>query len=335
MISLTPTVDGSVIAFFVDDTDLVEEGQLLVTLDSTPYSLTYQKELSKLSSIILKVKELYDNVITATIDVKNKSILLSKAQYDFDNRTNLISSLAISNEDYTHSKDDLTVAQLDLLHAESILQTAIDLAGKTPPQYHPMIEEQKAVILKAFYHLQHCFIYAPATGFIAQRAVEVGDTVSTKTPLLAIIPTDYMWVDANFKETQLKKMRIGQSADVWFDLYGSKIRFEGKVLGIASGTGSVFSLIPPQNATGNWIKIVQRLPVRISLDPKVMKKYPLRLGISAEVNVDITNQDLDYLPTIPAKKTVGKTSIFEIDFSSAEEEINKIINDHFGVTPSV
>lgn len=165
--------------------------------------------------------------------------------------------------------DRLTLhnAELELKQAEYQLQVTRDAAGNTVPERHPLIEQQKASIRNAYYNLKHCEILAPSTGYIAQRNVNVGQWVTPTTHLMALIPIDYMWVDANFKETQLTYMRVGQPAKVWFDMYGSKVEYQGHVLGIASGSGSVFSLIPPQNATGNWIKIVQRLPVRISLDP--------------------------------------------------------------------
>lgn len=198
----------------------------------------------------------------------------------------------------------------------------------TVPESHPLIEQQKENIRTAFYHLQHCSIYTPQTGYIAQRTVDVGNWITPTTNLMAVIPTDYVWVNANYKETQLRKMRIGQPAVVWFDLYGSKVKYEGKVIGIASGTGSVFSLIPPQNATGNWIKIVQRLSVRISLDRETTEKFPVRLGISAEVDVDITNQNLPLLSLSPPEKPVAKTDVFDIHMKELNQIMDKIIRDN-------
>lgn len=328
MISINAAVPGSVAAFFADDTDLVKEGQLLVMLDRTPYQVAYDKELATLASTVLQVRQLYNSVQANRANVDNKRVALQRAQYDYENRSHLVNTKAVSNEEFIHARDAFQIATLDLKQAEYQLQIAQDAAGPTAIEQHPLIEQQKGAVRKAWYDLEHCAIYAPATGYVAQRSVDVGEWASPSTTLMAIIPKDYVWVDANFKETQLTYMRIGQPATVWFDLYGSKAKFQGKVLGIASGTGSVFSLIPPQNATGNWIKIVQRLPVRISLDPEVLKHYPTRLGISALVDVNISDQNLPLLAEVPSTKPVGKTTVFDLDFSKIHKIIDKVVSEN-------
>jgi membrane fusion protein, multidrug efflux system len=325
---INSAVNGSVIAFYADDTDLVTEGQLLVQLDTVPFTVAFERELATLSNVVLQVKQIYDSVKVNLANVETRKALASKAEYDYQNRQKVVDSLAISQEEFIHSRDDLLVAQLQLKQAEYEYQIAKDLAGNTAPQNHPLVIQQRNNVRQAYYNLRHCSIYAPCTGYVAQRSVEVGRSVIRESNLMAIIPKDYVWVDANFKETQLSKMRIGQPAVVWFDLYGSGVKYDGKVLGIASGTGSVFSLIPPQNATGNWIKIVQRLPVRISLDKKTLKDYPTRLGISAQVNVNVTNQDLPLLAPVPSTELVSETNVFDIDFKEVDELINAIIHEH-------
>ncbi len=323
MISINAAIPGSVVSFYADNTDLVNEGQLLVLLDSTKYQMEYDKAIAGLASTVLQVRQLYDSVDARRAAVASKRTMVERTRYDFQNRSGLIGSKAVSNEEFSHSKDDLSVAELNLKQAESELKVALDATGNTPLEKHPNIEQQIATVKQAYYNLQHCSIYAPATGYVAQRAVEVGQTVTPNTAMMAVIPTDYVWVDANFKETQLAHMRIGQPATVKFDIYGSDVKFEGTVIGIASGTGSVFSIIPAQNATGNWIKIVQRLPVRISLDAKMLKDYPIRLGISAEASVDIANRDLPMLAPTPSTKAVASTPVFDIHL----EKVNKVIND--------
>jgi membrane fusion protein, multidrug efflux system len=326
--NINAAVSGNVVSFNVQDTDWVKEGELIVSLDRSYYQVAYEKELETLASIVLQVSQLYDQVIVNKVLVENKKTILSKSKYDYENRRQLISSKAISNEDYTHSKDDFSVAQLDLELAEAQLKSAADAAGNTSLEEHPLLEKQKSTVRLAYYNLQHCCIYAPTTGYVAKRNVGVGQWVSPTANLMTIIPSQGVWVDANFKETQLTYMRVGQPATVWFDLYGSKVQFKGKVLGIASGTGSVFSIIPPQNATGNWIKIVQRLPVRISLDPQQVEKYPIRIGISAEVDVDITNQNLPRLVNVLSKQPVVETKVFNIDFAIVDQEIENVIQNN-------
>lgn len=328
MINLNSAISGSVVAFFADDTDLVIEGQLLVQLDDTDYTIIYDRELAALAAVVLQVKQLYDNVLANQANAANKKIVLERANYDYENRLHLVASQAISNEEFIHARDELLIAQFEYKQAEYELKMAQDAVGETSIDKHPRIEEQKCNVRNAYYNLQHCKIYAPATGYVAQRRVDVGHWVAPSTNMLAIIPTGYVWVDANFKETQLGFMRIGQPATVWFDIYGSRVEFQGKVLGIASGTGSIFSLIPPQNATGNWIKIVQRLPVRISLEADKLRKFPPRLGISAEVDVDITRQDLPRLAQVVATKPVCSTTVFDLDMERVDLIIDQIIADN-------
>ncbi|MBN9378842.1 MAG: multidrug transporter [Chlamydiales bacterium 38-26] len=328
MININSAIQGSVIAFYADDTDLVTEGQLLVELDKTDYQVKYEQSLAALAATVLQVRQIYDNVTANQANLESRLIALSRAEYDYNNRSNLVGTEAVSKEDFTHSKDDLSTAKMALKQAKAQLAAAVAAAGNTPLEQHPMLMQAKANVRESYYNLAHTSIYAPYTGYVAQRTVNVGQWVTPTTPLMAVIPIDYVWVDANFKETQLAYMRIGQPTTVWFDLYGSHIKYTGKVLGIASGSGSVFSLIPPQNATGNWIKIVQRLPVRISLDPEQLKNFPARLGISAEVTVDITNQDLPKLAQEPIKRSVATTSVFDLEWDRLEKTIEQIVQDN-------
>lgn len=326
LVNINPAVSGSVIAFYADDTDLVKMGQLLVELDPTPYRIAYEKDLATLAAVVLEVKQLDAAVASNQANVESRKIALLKAQYDFENRNNLVDAKAVSDEEYVHARDDFYIAKFQLATAEAELQKALDARGKEPFEHHPLIEEQKGRVRTAYYGLVHCKIYAPVTGYVAQRQVDVGQWAMQSTNLMAVIPKDYVWVDANFKETQLTHMRIGQPARVWFDLYGSKVEYHGHVIGIASGSGSVFSIIPPQNATGNWIKILQRLAVRISLDCETLEKYPSRLGISAEVDVDITDRTLPKLAQIPSTKAVGTTPIFQLDLEPVEKIMEAIIH---------
>lgn len=328
MIQIHSAIPGSIVAFYADDTDLVLEGQLLVELDKTDYLLKYEKSLAELASTTLQVRQIYDNVIAARAVVESKTVALSRARYDYENRSQLVETEAIAKEDYIHSRDDLATAKTAFKQADAQLQAALAAAGNTEIEHHPLLDQAKSNVRQAYYQLKHCSVYAPYTGYVAQRTIDVGQWITPQSPLMAVIPTDYLWVDANFKETQLTYMRVGQPVSVWFDLYGSKVKYNGKVLGIAMGSGSVFSLIPPQNATGNWIKIVQRLPVRISLDPETLKNYPARLGISAEVDVDITNQELPMLTNKPASRPVATTRVFDIHLSEVDKVIDDIIHSN-------
>lgn len=329
LIQINSAITGSVVAFYADNTDLVKEGQLLVELDKTDYLIKYDEALATLAATVLQVRQLYENVKASQAYLESKAVALARARYDYDNRAQLVSTEAVSKEDYAHSKDDVASAKTLYKQAEAQYEAAKAAVGNTPLQNHPLLEQAKEGVRNAYYNLKHCSIYAPTTGYVAQRTVNVGQWITPQIPMMAIIPTDYVWVDANFKETELTYMRIGQPATVWFDIYGSGVKYTGKVLGIASGTGSVFSLIPPQNATGNWIKIVQRIPVRISLDTEQIKKYPARLGISAEVTVDITNQDLPILAHEPSTEPVATTKVFDIHLDEVNKIIEKVIQANY------
>lgn len=328
MINITSVIPGTPIAFFADNTDLVEEGQLLIQLDSTEYRIAYEKELCTLAATVLKTRQLYDNVKEAHANMGVKKAQLDTARFNYEHRLPLQNTGGVSAQELNQTKDALVSAKKQLKQAEYQFDMAQDAAGNTTIEEHPLITEQKAVVREAFYRLQHCSIYAPVTGYVAQRAVQVGQWASPNTALMAIIPLSYIWVDANYKETELTDMRIGQPAVVTCDIYGSGVKYKGHVLGIGFGTGSVFSLIPPQNATGNWIKIVQRVPVRISVDPETMKKYPLRLGLSAYVDVNITDIDLPMIAQTPSISPIGSTTVFELQMGEVEAVMNRILHEN-------
>ncbi len=324
-IDINPVISGYVAAFYADDTDLVKEGQLLVRLDPTPFQIAYEKEISNLAATVLQVKQIYDNVDVSRFNAENKKVALSKAQFDYNNRQKLVGVQAVSNEDFIHSGDTLTTAFNEVKIAEYQLRVAQDARGVTDMEHHPMIEQSKGNVRQAYYYLKHCDILAPVTGYIAKRSVDAGQWVTPTTAMMALIPQNYVWVDANFKETQLAYMRIGQTATVWLDIYGSGIKYQGKVLGISAGSGSAFSLIPPQNATGNWIKIVQRLPVRISLDAETLSHYPTRIGLTANVDVDITDQNLPMLAQFPTERPLQSTTVFDIELGKINAIIDEVI----------
>ncbi len=328
MITVTSVIPGTPVAFFADNTDLVEEGQLLIQLDPTQYQVAYDKELCTLAATVLKVRQLYDTVKESKANIGVKQAQLGTARFNYEARLPLTGTGGVSAQELNRTKNDLTSAEEQLQQAIYQYKVSQDAAGNTPIESHPLITQQMAAVREAFYRLQHCRIYAPATGYVAQRAVQVGQWASPNTALMAIIPLSYIWVDANYKETELTYMRIGQPAVVTLDIYGDDVKYKGHVIGIGFGTGSVFSLIPPQNATGNWIKIVQRVPVRISLDPETMRKYPPRLGLSAYVKVNVTDIDLPMIAQKPSTTPVGTTNVFDLQMAEVNQLMNRILQDN-------
>lgn len=328
MVNVTVQNPGRPIAFFADNTDFVERGQVLILMDPTDFQIVFDRRKAELALAAQQVRERWETVEQKKALVSLQKVELERARVDFFNRSGLVDIKAISNEDFIHSKESVEAAEANLKKAEHDLLFALAGIGSHHLANHPLIEQAKANLREAYANLKRCTILAPISGYVANRNVEVGQWVNAKDALMTIVPLDSVWVDANFKESQLRDIRIGQKVYVSVDMYGGSINFEGKVFGLTPGTGSVFSLLPPQNATGNWIKIVQRVPVRISLNSEQVRKYPVFLGLSANVNIDITNKKGDQLSTIIPQKPIASTEVFEIPLEGLEMLMQKIIEDN-------
>lgn len=286
MVQLMPQMNSNVVALYADDTQLVNMGQPLVLLDGAQAKISLAKAEAQLGQTVRHVKQLYDVVKELRSTIVQRQADLDNARSDLDRRKSLIGEHAVSAEEVQHAQTTLAQAQAALNTAKYQLQAAESMVANTTLTTHPSVLTAEAVLKDAYLAVQRLMIRAPVSGFIAKRSVQIGQRVSSSTPLMVIVPLNQIWVDANFKENQLGSIRIGQPVTVTSDLYGSDVKFHGKVAGLDAGTGSVFSLLPAQNATGNWIKIVQRLSVRILLDPSEIAKYPLRLGLSLTATVD-------------------------------------------------
>ena len=199
--------------------------------------------------------------------------------------------------------------------------------GTTPPADHPRIEQAEASLRSAYIDLARTMIRAPVTGYVAKRTVQLGQAVQAGMPLLAIVPLDQIWIDANFKETSLSEVRLGQPATVHADFYGGGVTFHGRVAGLSAGTGSAFELLPPENATGNWIKIVRRVPVRIELDPAELDRNPLRTGLSTEVSIDVHDTSGPRLDrrTNPNAPPAYETSVYSPEAKGVDALIDRIV----------
>lgn len=333
MVIVTSRQEGSVIAYYADDTDYVEQGQLLVELDPTDDLLAFEEKKAALEIAARQVREMYEDVKQREADVMLKEAVYHRSLTDYKNRMALVGSEAISKEDYIHSHADLNVAKASLDLSKHQLDAAKSKIGRTSLKDHPLIEQSKVNIREAYLALKRCSIFAPVSGYVAKRNVQAGQSIKTTTPLLAILPLEDIWVDANYKETQLKNIRIGQKVEINADMYGNSVVYHATVGGIQGGSGSVFSLLPPQNASGNWIKIVQRVPVRIYLDPEEVKKYPLFLGLSVYVKIFVGDTDGLVLAQKTPVKAVMKTDVFEISLDDLEPIINEIVESNLGFAP--
>lgn len=331
IVFVTSRQEGSVIAFYADDTDFVEQGQLLVELDPTDYLLNFEQSKIALQLAAREVGALYEEMKEKASEVLLREALHGRSLTDYKNRNALVGSQAISKEDYTHSKADLDAAQASLDLATHQLASVKARLGTGSLVQHPRIEQAKTNVREAYLAVKRCSIFAPVSGFVAKRSVQAGHSIKPSTPLLAVIPLDNIWVDANFKETQLANIRIGQPVEVIVDMYGRDIVYEGKVGGIQGGSGSVFSLLPPQNATGNWIKIVQRVPVRIYLNPDQIKKFPLLLGLSVYAKVNISYGDGLFLAQQAVVKPLMETDVFDIPLGHLNELLEQIVEENLGI----
>ncbi|MBY4869796.1 biotin/lipoyl-binding protein [Burkholderia sp. Bp9017] len=328
VVQITPQVTGTVIAVKADDTQTVKAGDPLVVLDPADSQVALQQAEANLAQTVRQVRGLFVNDDQYRAQVALRESDLSKAQDDLRRRLAVAQTGAVSQEEISHARDAVRAAQASVDAAQQQLASNRALTANTTIASHPNVLAAAAKVRDAYLANSRNVLPAPVTGYVAKRSVQVGQRVSPGNPLMSVVPLNAVWVDANFKEVQLKHMRIGQPVELTADIYGSSIVYHGKVVGFSAGTGSAFSLLPAQNATGNWIKVVQRLPVRIEIDPKDLEKHPLRIGLSMQVDVDIKDERGDQLAN--AQNTVYETDVFAKYGDEADAEIARIIAANAG-----
>ncbi len=322
-VQIMAQVSGSVTKVWADNTDYVQKGDVLVTLDETDAQQAFEKAQTELASSVRQTRQQMINSKQLQANINVQKTALSQAQTDLNRRVPLGSANLIGREELQHARDAVASAQaqLDVAIQQYNANQAMILGTRLEDQ--PAVKQAATEVRNAWLALQRTKIVSPLTGYVSRRSVQPGAQISPTTPLMAVVPATNLWVDANFKETQLAHMRIGQSVTVVSDVYGDDIKYTGKVVGLDMGTGSAFSLLPAQNATGNWIKVVQRLPVRIELDQKQLTDHPLRIGLSTLVTVDTTNRDGQMLANQARKNPAYESNAREISL----EPVNKLIND--------
>lgn len=329
-VPLMAQVTGTVTSIRVDNTELVHRGEVLVTLDPTDAELAVQKAEAELADTVRQVRQLYQQVPELQASVQARQANLQQARDDYLRAQRLRKSGTVSQQDYQHALTTWHAAQATLSEARHALDVLRAQTRDTDLRHHPKVKLAAVNLRQADVALARTRILAPVAGYVAQSSVELGQQVAPGKPLLAIVPLDRVWVVANFKETVLANMRVGQPVDVKADLYGASVHYHGKLLGISPGTGSVFELLPPQNATGNWIKVVRRVPVRIGLRESELKQHPLRLGLSMSVSVDVRDTHGSVLGEARAGRTTSSTDVYRQALQKANEQIDAIIraNSH-------
>lgn len=328
-------INGRILAINVDDNDFIEQNAVIATIDAidAENDFGYAK-----NALIKAIREMHQIQITnekLSASIQLKQVTLDKLKQDLERRENLWSRKMISQEEIIHARQDVDIAINDLNISQHELAINNALLMKTSLLEQPSIQQAIFKLKQAWLNLKRTKITAPVTGYVARRSVQVGTQVTKGERLMVIVPLDQIWVEANFKEVQLNDIRIGQLVTLESDYYGEKVKFKGKISGIAMGTGGAFSLLPAQNATGNWIKVIQRLPVRIELDKAQIKQFPLRIGLSMHVNVDTHDTTGKLLTDIPAKTIKYQTDSLSFDESKFEQLIDDIVKTNYYATQVV
>lgn len=330
IVPINPRVTGSVTAIMADNTDKVIAGQPLVKLDATDSQLALEQAETQLAETIRNTHKLMVDVGQLQANVQARQVALSQAMSDLTRFSALGRSDAISQQELQHAQDSVKQAQAELSAAQQQLLATQALVLNTPLAQQPAVQHAMQVVKQAWINLQRTTLVSPSNGYVAKRSVQLGSYVTPGTPLMAVIPLHSVWVDANFKETQLQNMRIGQPVTLVSDFYGDDVVYHGTVEGLSAGTGSAFSLLPPQNATGNWIKVVQRLPVRIRLEPKELDQHPLRIGLSMTVTVNTLDRDGNELATSIKQDAHSSTDALQVDMAPIEQRIATILQQNQG-----
>jgi membrane fusion protein, multidrug efflux system len=285
IVAITSRENATVLALHADNTQSVRRGQLLIEFDPVSPEVAMDAAEADLARTVRSVRGNVSKVSQARAQRDAAQVALAQAQGDARRRAS--AGDAVSGEELNHARDAVKAAGASVAAAEGNLKQAEAAVEGTAVARNPDVLAAIARLRQAAITLKHMKLYAPVDGVVAQRTVQIGQQIAPGTPLMAVVPLTSVWIDANFKEGQLEDMRIGQPADVTADIYGGGVTYHGRIVGLGAGSGSAFALLPPQNASGNWIKIVQRVPVRIALDPKDLADHPLRVGLSVDVSVDV------------------------------------------------
>ena len=338
VVSITPQITGTVVSIGADDGMKVSSGQVLVQLDPNDANVAYQQAVANLAGTVRQVRGLYSTVAAGQAELNAGQLAVQKAREDVQRRAGLVASGAVSAEELSHARDTLAVAEAtvassrgQLSRSNALVDSTVTGGGTLSAQ--PQVQAAAAQLRAAYLNLQRAAIVAPVSGYIAKRSVQLGQRVQPGMAMMTVIPLEQAWVDANFKETQLAKMRLGQPVELTSDVYGGDVTFNGRLASLGLGTGSAFSLLPAQNASGNWIKIVQRVPVRIQLDPRQLAAHPLRLGMSMSVDVAVRDQHGPVLPAAVPAAPVLSTQAYAKQSRDADALIERVIQDNMPHRP--
>jgi len=290
VVTITSKENATVLALHADNTQTVKQGQLLIEMDPAIATVNLQAAQANLARVVRNVRAQFSKSDSGAAELNQAKVALAQAEDDYSRRQKAYDTQSVSGEELAHARDAVAAARAAVTAAQGGLQQTNASIEGTDVAHNPEVLAAEAQLRSAAIVFGHMRIIAPLDGVIAQRTVQAGQQVAAGTPLMAVVPLSHVWIDANFKEVQLARMRVGQPVTVKTDIYGGSVTYHGHIEGVGAGSGSAFALLPPQNASGNWIKIVQRVPVRIALDPGELKDNPLRIGLSVTATVDVHDQ---------------------------------------------
>ncbi|MNS54523.1 Multidrug export protein EmrA [compost metagenome] len=330
VVQVTPQVGGVVTAILADNTDLVTTGVTLVELNGVDAQLALAAAQAQLARTVRQVRGQFAAVGQDRANVAIRTVDLAREQENMTRRTALVASGAISGEELIHARHAVRAAQAALTMASEQLKRNQALVERTSVGSHPDVLAAAAQVRNASIALSRTRIAAPVGGVVTKRSVQVGQRVSPGVSMMSVVPLDQLWVTANLKESQLRDIRLGQPVTLTTDLYGRRVVYHGRVIGQDAGTGSAFALLPAQNATGNWIKVVQRVPVRIALNPEQLKANPLRIGLSMDAEIDITQKTGKMLADAPRSTAFAQTQVYSQLDRGADAEVDRIVAANLG-----
>ncbi|EDF4476591.1 HlyD family efflux transporter periplasmic adaptor subunit [Salmonella enterica subsp. enterica serovar Typhimurium] len=328
LVQVSSLVGGTITGIHADNTDYVKQGDVVVTINQIDTRVQLDKARAQLASTVRGVRNQFANLQQLEAAIELKRADYNKAIADYRRRSGLSKSMAISVEDMSHAGDAVNSARAAVKVAQSQYNAALAYTSDITTETHPDVIAAEAVFRQAWLDWHRTQVIVPVDGYVAQRSVQVGQHISAGSTLMSVVPLDSVWVTANFKETQLGNIRSGQSVSLTSDVYGRSVTYSGKVLGIEPGTGSAFSLLPAQNATGNWIKVVQRVPVRIVLDKSQLKTHPLRPGLSMKVTVSTRKDGQGELKAAPPNMQKWNTAVYQNEDATVNELIKAVVKEN-------
>lgn len=331
-VQVTSQISGTVTAILADNTDHVAAGEVLVKLNPVDQEIQYERMVAALAKATRVARAQYHDEVQLQAEVDQRRSDVARAKADLARRVNVSPSGAVSREDINHAEDTLKNAQAALDAAWQGFAQGRAMVDGTTLSTHPEVLTAAANLRDAYVARERTRIPSPVAGTVTNRNVQVGERINPGVALMSVVPLDALWVTANFKESQLDDLRIEQPVTLKADVYGGDVIYHGRIVGIDAGTGSAFALLPAQNATGNWIKVTQRVPVRIALDPREIESHPLRVGLSMQVVVDTHDRTGPAIRSNTSASFAYETRVFDAELRDASTAVETIIrqNDEIG-----